>query len=365
MITVEPIGIVKNKFKEPADPFLMRESQSKIIIDAKFEEGLYRIEESAYIDVTFHFHKSEGYNLKGAVYDGQVKGVFASRSPRRPSSLGNSTVKLLSREGNKLIVSGLDAIDGTPVLDIKPCNTSFFEEHGKAIHVNRLKHSPRWEITRFIKNNSLDSLLLEAGKLHGHFCSGLALGVMAATYAMQKISEFSDGMEDIIAITETNNCFSDGIQFVTGCTFGNNALIFKDIGKNAFTLAARGKKGIRIVLRNDSADYLQEKYPRFYDYFHKVVVERINSIELKAKLRKSGIEASFGILHSDFEKIFHIQEVTPELPGYAPIHDNVICAFCGEKTMSTRITEKDNYLLCLTCAKEPYGMLTGFGIKEK
>ena len=56
MINIEPIGIVKNSFKEPADPFVMRKHESKIIIDPEFEEGLYRIEESVYIDITFHFH---------------------------------------------------------------------------------------------------------------------------------------------------------------------------------------------------------------------------------------------------------------------------------------------------------------------
>jgi tRNA-Thr(GGU) m(6)t(6)A37 methyltransferase TsaA len=362
MIKIRPIGTVKNKFKESTDPFVMRKNKSKIIINPEFEDGLYRIEESVYIDITFHFHKSEGYRLKGPIYNGNVKGVFASRSPRRPSTLGHTTVKLLSRKGNELTVSGLDAINGTPVLDIKPYNISFFKENGKTIDTNRLKHNPRWDIVRCIKNNDLDTLLLETGKLHGHFCSGLAMGVMAATYAMQKIRKFSNGMEDLLAITETNNCFSDGIQFITGCTFGNNALIFKDLGKNAFTLTTRERKGIRIVMRNDSRDYLHDKYPRFYGYFQKVVVERDHDPELGAELREYGIEASFDMIHSDFEKIFNVQEVSPELPEYAPIHDSIICAVCGEKTMATRIAERENFQLCLSCAKRPYGELTGNGI---
>ena len=65
------------------------------------------------------------------------------------------------------------------------------------------------------------------------------MGVMAATLPIQKIRELSDGMEDLITIAETNNCLSDGIQFVTGCTLGNNALIFKDLGKNAFRTIKR------------------------------------------------------------------------------------------------------------------------------
>ena len=55
-------------------------------------------------------------------------------------------------------------------------------------------------------------------------------------------------MEELIAIVETNNCFSDGVQVVTGCTFGNNGLIYKDLGKTAVTVAKRDGTAIRIVL---------------------------------------------------------------------------------------------------------------------
>jgi len=354
MITIEPIGIVKNGFMEPADPFEMIKHESRIIINPEYEDGLYKIEQSEFIDITFHFHKSEGFRLQCPIYDGEVKGVFASRSPRRPSKLGNTTVKLIACKGNELIVKGLDAINDTPVLDIKPCNISFYKKHSETIDTNRLKFSPRWNITRCIKNNDLDTLLLDAGMLHGHFCPGLTMGVMAATYAMQKIREFSDGMEDLVAITETNNCFSDGIQFVTGCSFGNNALIFKDLGKNAFTLTTRNRKGIRIVVRNDSHDFLCEQHPLFYSYFQKVVVERNHDPELRIKLREYGIEAAFAMLHFDFNKIFNVQEANPDLPQYAPMHESIICAACGENTMSTRISEQDNSPVCFACAKKTY-----------
>lgn len=361
-ITISPIGIVKNGFTQAADPFEMKKHESRIIVFQEFQEGLFKIEQSEFIDITFHFHKSEGYNLQGPIYDGEVKGVFASRSPRRPSALGNTTVKLIAREGNELVVSGLDAINDSPVIDIKPCNMNFYKEHGETIDVNRLKYSPRWDITRYIKTNDLNNLLLEAARLHGHFCPGLTLGVMAATFAMQKIRELSDGMEDLIAITETNNCFSDGIQFVTGCTFGNNALIFKDLGKNAFTLTTRDRKGIRVIVQNNSSEYLRQQHPKFYEYFQKVVIERNHDPELRVKFREFGIEISFAMLALDFNKLFCVQEITPDLPQYAPIHESFICAVCGENTMNTRISEYEGSRLCLACAKKPFGQLTGHGI---
>ncbi|MFW6269760.1 MAG: tRNA (N6-threonylcarbamoyladenosine(37)-N6)-methyltransferase TrmO [Bacillota bacterium] len=120
MIKVENIGVVKSKFKEPAPPDEMRQYESTIEIKPEYEEGLYRIEESDYLVVIFNFHLSEGYNLKSERRFGEIKGVFASRSPHRPSPLGVTTVKLLAREKGQLRVKGLDAVDGTPVVDIKP-----------------------------------------------------------------------------------------------------------------------------------------------------------------------------------------------------------------------------------------------------
>ncbi|MFW5699910.1 MAG: TrmO family methyltransferase domain-containing protein [Bacteroidota bacterium] len=363
MITLEPIGKVVSNFEAPADPFEMVKHTSRIHIFKEYVEGLYRLEDSEFIEVTFHFHKSEGFSLQGKVYDGQVKGVFASRSPRRPSRLGTTTVKLMSVEGNEILVSGLDALDGTPVLDIKPCNNAYNREHYVSIGVNKLKNSPRWDIIKYIRNNELERLLLEAGKIHGHFCPGLSMGVMAATHAMRKMREMPDGMEDLLAITETNNCFADGVQLVTGCTFGNNALIFRDWGKNAFTLTKRDGRGIRVVARKDSRDYLKEKHPGFYDIFQLVIVEQNHDPKLREEFRKQGVKASFEMLKLDFDKIFQVQEEDAAIPSYAPIHDSIVCDTCGELTMASRIVEQEGRNLCLACAGDSYGLLTGNGIQ--
>jgi formylmethanofuran dehydrogenase subunit E len=363
MIEIKPIGYVKNKFDAPADPFEMVKHESTIIINEGLEEGLFDIESSPFIDIIFSFHKSDSYKLRIKNYYNEDKGVFASRSPKRPNSIGTTTVKLIERNGRELKVSGLDAINETPVIDIKPTNTNFYKEHFIEITTERSKENPRWEITSSIKNEKLEYLLMEAGKIHGHFCPGLAMGVRAATFAMQKIKEHSDGMEDVVAITETNNCFADGIQFVTGCSFGNNALIFKDFGKNAFTLATRSGKGIRIITKNDSRDYLHAANSEFFDQFKKVVIEKNHNPEEKAKLRAAGSKASFNLLNLDFNKIFDWKEVSVQLPEYAPIHESIICNICGENTMATRIVEKEGKQLCLSCHQNNYYLLDGHGIK--
>ena len=111
--------------------------------------------------------------------------------------------------------------------------------------------NPRQEIEEAIAAGDLSKLLRMNGMLHGHFCPFSAMGVKAAVRAVRELGVKSTGMEEVVAIVETNNCFSDGVQFVTGCSFGNNALIYRDYGKTAFTLAKRTGGAVRISVRAD------------------------------------------------------------------------------------------------------------------
>ena len=110
---LRPIGTVRS----------VKGDIGEIEIDLELADGLFRLEESEKVLVLFIFDRSEGYDLrvhpKGDVRNPLV-GVFASRSPRRPNPIGVTVVKLLKVEGNMLTVSGLDAWEGTPVVDIKP-----------------------------------------------------------------------------------------------------------------------------------------------------------------------------------------------------------------------------------------------------
>ncbi len=120
MVEVSPIGFIRSEFVESADPDEMKNEESKIIINQEYAEGLDKITEYEYLKIVFHLHKAEGYDLIGPRRYGGVRGLFASRTPYRPNSIGVTVVKLLERQENELLVSGLDAIDRTPVLDIKP-----------------------------------------------------------------------------------------------------------------------------------------------------------------------------------------------------------------------------------------------------
>jgi tRNA-Thr(GGU) m(6)t(6)A37 methyltransferase TsaA len=90
-------------------------------IFAELEPGLTDIEGFSHLFVIWAFDRSEGYELLGTPpSDNRPHGVFATRSPRRPNPIGLTVVELLRREGPKLHVRGIDMLEGTPILDIKP-----------------------------------------------------------------------------------------------------------------------------------------------------------------------------------------------------------------------------------------------------
>ncbi len=123
------IGVVHSPFREPSD--IPRDwSRRRGAFDAvaggleifpEYADGLDGLEPGASIVVLFVFHKA-GYSHLTVTPPGESepRGVFASRSPHRPSSIGMTVVRLEARDGNILKVTGLDMIEGTPILDIKP-----------------------------------------------------------------------------------------------------------------------------------------------------------------------------------------------------------------------------------------------------
>ncbi len=123
IINLKPIGTVRSEIKERVKGHSVQ-ATATIEIDSSLTEALDNLDEFSHIIIIYWLHKSRlPAPLK--VYPGRHAhphpvGVFASRSPDRPNPIGKSTVRLLKREGNILTVAGLDAIDGTPVLDIKP-----------------------------------------------------------------------------------------------------------------------------------------------------------------------------------------------------------------------------------------------------
>jgi tRNA-Thr(GGU) m(6)t(6)A37 methyltransferase TsaA len=122
-ISFRAIGRVENEFDEPVRADILRSSLSRIVIDPDLMPGLTLLSPGDRLLVVFHFHRSVGYQLLQYPRGDQSqpkRGVFALRSPNRPNPIGITEVELLEVDRNVLTVRGLDAIDGTPVLDLKP-----------------------------------------------------------------------------------------------------------------------------------------------------------------------------------------------------------------------------------------------------
>lgn len=125
MIAMEPVGVVRSPYKDkaqiPKGPGAEHHAEGVLEVLPQFEAGLTDIEGFSHLYVLWVFDRASGYDLLATPPTStQAHGVFATRAPRRPNPIGLTVVALLHRDGSKLHVRGVDMLDGTPVLDIKP-----------------------------------------------------------------------------------------------------------------------------------------------------------------------------------------------------------------------------------------------------
>ena len=125
-----PIGVIHSDFKSsigtPIQPVASLASVAKVEVFPEFAEGLRDIDGFSHIILIFHMHLVTKPQLEVVPFlDTETHGVFATRSPARPNPIGFSVVELEKIKGNKLYVKGVDIIDGTPLLDIKPFVPAF------------------------------------------------------------------------------------------------------------------------------------------------------------------------------------------------------------------------------------------------
>jgi len=133
VFAMQPIGYVRSAYREtreiPKGLGARHEEEGILEIVAELEPGLTDIEGFSHLYVIWAFDRSEGCTLVGTPpTDDRPHGVFATRSPRRPNPIGLTVVELLRREGRALHVRGIDMLDGTPILDIKPYLTNVAPE---------------------------------------------------------------------------------------------------------------------------------------------------------------------------------------------------------------------------------------------
>ena len=122
---VNPIGTIHSPFQSaegvPIQPVFAKDAEGTVEVLAKFEEALTDLEGFDRIWLLYWFDRAKPFRAQVKPYlDHQSHGLFATRAPARPNPIGLSSVRLLGLEGTTLRVEGIDILDGTPLLDIKP-----------------------------------------------------------------------------------------------------------------------------------------------------------------------------------------------------------------------------------------------------
>lgn len=158
---------------------------------------------------------------------------------------------------------------------------------------------------------------------HGHTCPGLAIGYRMSQAALNALQSLRAEDEELVAIVENDACGVDALQCLTGCTFGKGNLLFRDYGKQAYTLYSRsGRSGVRVV-------------------YHGNGVPRELRDDRPARIKK--------ILSVDEKELLNITAVTIPEPEPARIMESQPCAACGERVMSSRLQLIAGKLLCIPC----------------
>jgi tRNA-Thr(GGU) m(6)t(6)A37 methyltransferase TsaA len=129
VFTMQAIGSIRSPYTNtkaiPKGLGARHDAEGVLEVLPEFEPGLTDIEGFSHLYVIWAFDRSEGFELVGSPpFDERPHGVFATRSPRRPNPIALTVVELLRRDGSQLYVRGVDMLNGTPILDIKPYMSS-------------------------------------------------------------------------------------------------------------------------------------------------------------------------------------------------------------------------------------------------
>jgi formylmethanofuran dehydrogenase subunit E len=166
----------------------------------------------------------------------------------------------------------------------------------------------------------------EIVRFHGHECPGLAIGYRMAAAALEALAAVRAEDEEIVAIVENDACGVDALQCLTGCTFGKGNLLFRDYGKQVYTLYARGtRQGVRVVFHGKG---------------------------LPERARDDREAYAAQVLSAPQEAVVSVTSVVVPEPEPARIRDSIPCAVCGEKVMESRVRQVDGEAVCIPCFKE-------------
>lgn len=189
--------------------------------------------------------------------------------------------------------------------------------------------------------------LQQAIRFHGHMCPGLAIGYRAAKTAQAHLGIGRAEDEELVAVVESDGCGIDALQVLLSCTLGKGNLIYRDHGKQAYTVFCRNRGlGIRIAMKPGPF----RRKPEQEAVFQKVMSGSASEDEMKA-FREIQDQRVDEILAEDENTLFKIEKVSPEPPEKARIFKSVTCEFCGESVMEPRARIRDGKIACIPCSE--------------
>ena len=160
-------------------------------------------------------------------------------------------------------------------------------------------------------------------RFHGHECPGLATGYKMATVALKQLESMRAEDEELVAIVENDACGVDALQCVTGCTFGKGNLVFRDYGKQVYTIYCRTTgAGVRV-------------------HFH--------GKGIPEGLKEKRIALAKWILSASSDSVLNVTPVTIPEPEPAKIRESLPCLFCGERVMESRVQRLHDKPVCIPC----------------
>ena len=185
---------------------------------------------------------------------------------------------------------------------------------------------------------------------HGHFCPGLTIGYRAAVIALDRLGVERGSDEQLLGIVETDACGVDAFQLMTGCTLGKGNLVYKDYGKQAFTLVRRSDgRAVRVALRPNA---FERDEP--HEQLRRLVVAGEASEAERARFWDGHICKALSFLDEPEESFGTVSEIEIDIPSPARHFTSVVCSVCGEAVMEPRSRVRDGRPCCIPCATK-YG----------
>ncbi|HZV81087.1 MAG TPA: FmdE family protein [Geobacteraceae bacterium] len=166
----------------------------------------------------------------------------------------------------------------------------------------------------------------EIVRFHGHECPGLAIGYRMSLAAMAALGADPAGDEELVAIVENDACGVDALQMVSGCTFGKGNLVFRDYGKQVYTLFSRSSgRSVRVLFHGRG---------------------------IPAEIGEDRMARAAWILAAPEGEIISTGPALLKVPTVARVRSSVPCAVCGEPVMEGRLRQVAGREICIPCAGE-------------